>query len=195
MRAGPGRLDERPQARDVATVTPLLVLPILVVVLAHNPSHGSVHHKKGQHAAPVTEKLGPSLTQERILRRRVARLARLALLERRKALLQEFVVRAATETPAFRDDRVTEVGPGIIVGPATVTIDFLGSPVIRVRVRNASTVVATPLLVARLRAADGSEASAALAVRPLGPGESRVLEAACPRSLTPVSVRWEALTP
>lgn len=170
------------------------ILPLaLAAVVALGPDHGAHHHSKGHRRVHAAAKKTTSVSEERLLRRRVARLARLALLERRQAILEGFVRRAATEASAFRDDREVDAGSGIVVGPAVVSVDFLGSPLVRARVRNSSSEVVSPLLEVVIRSADGQEARASIALEPLEPGASRTVELACPASLVPVSLRWVAV--
>jgi hypothetical protein len=131
--------------------------------------------------------------QERALRRRVVRLARIKMLERREAMLFAFLAKSHAEAPLFADTAERDVGSGVFVGPTIVTLDFLGSAVIRVTVRNASGVRASPLLTAHLRTADGTEFGVSAAVESLAPGVSRTIDVASPTFDVPVSLTWSAM--
>lgn len=149
----------------------------------------SFRHKPHQPPTTSLTAVGPSLLQERALRRRVVRLARIKMLERRQAMLFEFLARAHSEAPLFDDQQIVELGNGIWVGPTVVTSDFLGSPIIRTHVRNASGGPLAPLLTAHLRASNG-EASASIPVGMLGPGMTRAVEVRSPLTVRPLSLRW-----
>ena len=71
------------------------------------------------------------------MRRRV-RLARIKMFERRQAMLFEFLAKTHTESLLFEDTTVSDIGGGIVIGPTSVTLDFLGSPIVRTTVRNTS---------------------------------------------------------
>ena len=136
----------------------------------------------------------PTLAQERALRRRIVRLARIKMLERRQALLLSFLAKAHTETLLFEKATVN-LGGGLEVGPTIVTLDFLGSPIVRAQVRNASTQRASALLTAHLRAANGAQMSASIMVDRLEPGTVRSIELLCPcsRAIAPTAVWWSAM--
>ena len=158
-----------------------------LLLASHLAAHSCLHHgKRTHHAACVKTVAGdPTLVEEKALRRRAARLA---YLERRAALLEAFLTRAATEAPAFMDTRVARLA-GVDVGPTLVTRDFLGSPVLRVRLRNAG-APASILLTARMRSRNGSLAEASTAVERINTGESRNVELTYPGELAPASVEW-----
>jgi hypothetical protein len=142
---------------------------------------------------PILTAAGPSVAQERALRRRVVRLARIKMLERRQAMLFEFLAKSHTERPLFADGVEHDVGYGLFVGPTIVTLDFLGSPIVRATVRNASNARAAPLLTAHLRTADGAEFAVSAAVESIAPGETRHVDMESPTFATPVSVTWSAM--
>lgn len=137
--------------------------------------------------------VGPSIVQERALRRRVVRLARIKMLERRQAMLFDFLAKAHTETPLFVDRSSTAVGGGIIVGPTTVTIDLFGSPMIRASVRNIGTTRASPLLTVSLRTGDGVVMRASTLVERLEPGATRQIELLCPMRGRPSALTWSVM--
>jgi hypothetical protein len=137
--------------------------------------------------------LEPSTATERALRRRVVRLARIKMLERRERLLREFLANAHTETPLFEDRSTADAGGGVLIGPVAVTRDFLGEPMLRAMVRNASAATIAPLITVRVRAAEG-ERRASIALEPLAPGESRRIELVVPARITLIALSW-SLTP
>jgi hypothetical protein len=178
--------------RDEAGMVPIIVPLLAAAALGAHPLE---RRKKPHTPAPASAltAIGPSVMQERALRRRVVRLARIKMLERRQAMLLEFLAKSHAQTPLFADDVEHDVGGGIFVGPTMVTLDFLGSAVVRVRVRNASHVRASPLLTAHLRTADGTEFAVSAAVEPLEPGASRQIDVASPTLAAPVSLTWSAM--
>ena len=116
-------------------------------------------------------------------------MTRLAL---RRELLHDFLVETRTETAAFVDARIVHVAGSIDVGPATVDVDFIGSPIVRARVRNVSRQRVDVLLSATLRDKRGRHVSATTRVGPLEAGASRAIELLSPASLVPASVEWTA---
>ena len=148
-------------------------------------------YKRKMHRPPaVGSAAEPSVLQERWLRRRVVRLARIKMLERREAVLFDFLARAHTETPLFVDPHVAAAGAGISIGPTTVTLDFLGSPIVRATVRNTSASRAAPLLTVTLRAADGTTSRASVLVETLDAGAARTVELLSPTRGRPTSLSW-----
>jgi hypothetical protein len=121
---------------------------------------------------------------------RTVRAARVALLALRREMLHDFLVEAGTEHPAFFDARVTHVAAGIDIGPTTVSIDFLGAPIVRARVRNRSDRSTSQLVTVRVRNRHGRIMEASTWVERLEPGGSREIELLCPESLTPMGVEW-----
>jgi hypothetical protein len=119
-------------------------------------------------------------------------MTRLALLQRRQALLHEFLVRANTETPLFRDPSVRAPVPGLLVSATFVSRDLIGSPIIRARVTNRRPAIASIVLTADLADAKGVAARASLALMLL-PAETRTIELLCPSDLVPVSLHWSAV--
>jgi len=114
---------------------------------------------------------------------RANRELQLALLARREAMLHDFLVEIGTERPAWQDPQVYQVANGISIGPASVDIDFVGNPVIRARITNATT---EPLdLVVSL-----DRAHASTLVERLQPGESRTIELLGARDFTPGRLDW-----
>ena len=131
-------------------------------------------------------------TFERALRRRVVRLARIKMLERRERELRKFLANSHSESPLFEDDSVSDAGAGLLVGPTIVTRDFLGDAMVRAIVRNASASRRMPLLIVHLNTAAGVHA-AALALAALDVGESRRIELIVPTRATPTGVHWSAM--
>lgn len=170
-----------------------IIVPMLAAAaLGAHP----LERRKKPHPFPPVATLtatGPSVLQERALRRRVVRLARIKMLERREAMLFAFLAKSHAETPLFTDALECGVGGGVFVGPTIVTLDFLGSAVVRVTVRNASRARVSPLLTAHLRTADGAEFAVSASVESLEPGASRTIDIASPTFATPVSLTWSAM--
>ena len=129
-----------------------------------------------------------SIAAERVERRRAVRLAIIAALTRREAALEDFLVSTATETPVLSVRESVSLGP-LDIGPTFVGVDFLGSPIIRSTVRNRSSISVSALLVAHV-AGGGSEAVASLALRAIGPGESRRVAMLCPAAIRPTALHW-----
>ena len=137
-----------------------------------------IHHTRAQ-----------SARDEKALEGKVMRMARLALLVRREALLHNFLIAARTETPLLRDDARRTLPPGIEISASTVTLDFLGSPVVRARVTSRSPVSQTFVLIAQLVDTAGARGRVGVAIA-LQPGETRTIELLCPSRLRPVSLIW-----
>ena len=112
------------------------------------------------------------------------------MLERREAMLFDFLTKAHTETPLFVDPHVVDARSGIHIGPTTVTLDFLGSPIVRVTVRNSTASRASPLLTVTLRSATGATARASVLVESLDAGTQRTVELLCPTRDRPASLTW-----
>jgi hypothetical protein len=123
------------------------------------------------------------------LQSRVARMERLAFLVRREALLHDFLIKARTETPVFHDDRTYRFDPGIEISATHVAADFIGSPIIRARVRNRTASRQMLLLEADLVSASGARSRAGAALT-LEPGETRTVELLCPARVAPASLIW-----
>ena len=158
--------------------------------LAAAPCRHSIKNRHHHPCAHMSTK-DTGLTAERMLRRRVVRMAHLAYLERKQTVLAEFLQRAETETPVFRDDRRVAFG-AITIGPTVVTRDFLGSAVIRARVRNDGEA-AFVLITALLRSPTSGRAEATSAVNLSAHGALRTIELECPPSLAPESVEWSVI--
>jgi hypothetical protein len=139
-----------------------------------------IHHARAQ-----------SVRDEKALQGRVMRMARLAVLVRREALLHDFLTAARTETPLLRDDARRTLPPGIEISTSTVTLDFLGSPVVRARVTSRSPVSQTFVLIADLVDTAGTRGRIGVAIA-LQPGETRIVELLCPSRLRPVSLIWSS---
>ena len=119
------------------------------------------------------------------------RLAKIAAFERRHALLQQFVLAAVSETALFEDARSVQVAPGVRIGPVIVSRDFVGSPIVRARVRNSGSQPVSLLLTAHLtNAASAADASLVL---DLSAGESRAASLLCPQALVPAHISWSAV--
>ncbi len=116
-------------------------------------------------------------------------MTKLALLVRREALLHDFLVAASTETPLLRDDATHRLSVGIEISKTSVTLDLLGSPIVRARVTSRAASTQTVVLVADLVDAHGAHgrSAAALALRP---AETRIVELLCPAKLSPISLIW-----
>jgi hypothetical protein len=123
---------------------------------------------------------------------RIARMTRLALLVCREALLHDFLVAATTEQPLFHDATTHKVSAGIEISSAAVTLDFIGNPIIRARVRSLLSAPQTALLIAEITDARGTRARAGAAVL-LQPGETRTIELLCPERLVPASLSWSTM--
>jgi hypothetical protein len=167
---------------------PVVIAALAALALTSVPCwHASKRiHPCRTHVAALRD---PAAAAERLLRRRVVRMARIAYLERKQAMLAEFLARAETEQPVLRDDRRLVFGP-ISIGPAAVTRDFLGSPVLRVRVRNDGGAVFA-LITARLRSATHATVEATAAVRLLAKEETREVQIEFPQDFAPLSIDWE----
>jgi hypothetical protein len=169
----------------------MLVEIAVAAVLAAYPHPHYKRKTKHHHAPPaVVSSLGPSVMQERALRRRVVRMARIKMLERREAMLFDFLAKAHTETPLFEDRAIASLGGGIVVGPTSVTVDFLGSPIVRAVVRNTTASPVSPLLTVTLRDATGALTRASFAIERLAPGASEKIEVLSPSHASPVSLTW-----
>jgi len=172
-----------------------LAAPMLAAAITYAPARHH-HTKKRHHAAGLYNGARPAkdpgIIQERALRRRTVRLARIVYFERREAQLIAFLTKTRTETLLFTDPAVVDAGGGIAVGPTTISIDFLGSAVVRARVRNGSAATATMLLTVTLRAADGGTARASTVLPALRPGQTRPVELTSPQAIAPTSAIWSA---
>jgi len=115
------------------------------------------------------------------------------LLAVRSALLHDFLVRAGTESAAFADARVVLDRSGMRIGPTTVDVDFLGSPIVRAVVSNGSSHPLDVLLGANVRDSHWRSARASIWIEHLEPGASRTAELYCPDALAPVSVEWTVM--
>jgi len=112
----------------------------------------------------------------------------------RHELLHDFLVEAGTQRPAFVDARIADAGFGLRIGPTSVDVDFIGSPIVRARVTNTTSQPLDALVVATVEDARGSSARASAWIERLSAHESRAIELFCPHSLEPVAVRW-SVTP
>ncbi|MBC5825881.1 MAG: hypothetical protein GIX02_13885 [Candidatus Eremiobacteraeota bacterium] len=171
------------------------------IALTESPATAAVHQVKKKHTRkkrkpacgqPEASSPDSSRQEERLLRRRVVRLARIAMLERREALLSEFLVGASTERQVMRDDRRHALAEGIEFDDVSVTLDFVGSPIIRARVTNTSPDHVSYVVTAVIATSDGPKATASLAIERLAPHESRRIELLCPAALVPSSIEWSA---
>jgi hypothetical protein len=117
---------------------------------------------------------------------------RLELLQQREALLHDFLVRTQTETPQFEDRRTYRLDIGVKVGPVVVTRDFIGSPIIRVRVTNITSTDLSFLLSARLTSKNGAVSGASTVIL-LHAYETRTAELLCPDSIAPQSLTWSTM--
>lgn len=126
---------------------------------------------------------------------RFPRDSRLTLLALRRELLHDFLVETGTEKPAFTDARIVDVGDSITIGPTIITIDFVGNPIIRARVRNGGNRTKQVVVSATVRsgANTGAGAEASAIIERLGPGESRSVELIAGSATMPTAVTWKAL--
>jgi len=169
----------------------ILIAAALACALTAHPR--TDHRRKPSHPPAASVSAGPSVMQERALRRRLVRLARIKMLERRQAMLFEFLAKTHTESPLFEDNAVSDIGGGIVIGPTSVTLDFLDSPIVRTTVRNASKARVSPVLTVHLRMQSGDELRASTALDALEPGASRTVDMLCPSRGHPVSATWSAI--
>jgi hypothetical protein len=114
------------------------------------------------------------------------------LAAKRAAMLHDFVVRAATERVQVLDEHMYRLSPGVLVGPAVVTTDFVGSPIVRVRVTNPNADAVTLLLEVRVADAAGHESAASTVVR-LSANDTRTFELLCPDTVIPVRLTWHTM--
>ncbi len=114
------------------------------------------------------------------------------LAAKRAAMLHDFVVRAATERVRVLDEHIYRLSPGVLVGPAVVTTDFVGSPIVRVRVTNPNADAVTLLLEVRVADAAGHESAASTVVR-LSANDTRTFELLCPDTVIPVRLTWHTM--
>ncbi len=120
-------------------------------------------------------------------------MAQLAALVRREALLRDFLIGARTERPLFRDDAVHRLAPDVEISATSVSVDFLGSAIIRARVRSLGNTPQVFTLIARIANREGAVASASAAVM-LDAGAARSVELLCPRGVSPVSLEWSSVS-
>jgi hypothetical protein len=151
-------------------------------------------------AAAIVASPAPSFSPFPYYRKRKARTAARAPIARRTewslfsssvrhALLRDFLIETRSQTPAFVDARIQTRG-GVLVGPTTVDVDFLGCPIVRARVANPSRKLVDVLLRADLHDARGRIVHASAWVEDLGPSAARPVELTYPTSMQPVSVEW-----
>jgi len=133
----------------------------------------------------------PAGSADLVLRRRIGRLLHLAQLEQRERDLHYFLIRVRTETRALIDDEVHTLDVGLQIGPAVVTRDFLGNPIIRAQIHNLQPHAVFALIEAQVRSNDGHTGSAAVALS-LAAGDNRIIELACPNGILPSALTWTA---
>jgi hypothetical protein len=167
------------------------MLALLALVLAlWMPSPARIVPCSAPSPAPVP--------RHHYVRRRSSRAAssekcvRLQLLQRREALLADFLIRARTETTQFEDSRSYRLDVGVRIGPVVVTVDFIGSPIIRARVTNLNEGDVSFLLSANLTSKTGAVSGASTVVV-LHARETRSIELLCPDSLVPQTLTWSTL--
>jgi len=141
--------------------------------------------------APLPHRRRVRAVQKTAAQAKLLRAEQTALLALRQEMLHDFLVRVGTEAPAFQDLRVQAVDGGVTVGPTAVDIDFLGSPIVRARVRNTTRQIQTLMLTAVLRAGQ-TTARATVIVDRLGSRESRAVELFVPEAFVPKSVSWQS---
>ncbi len=182
---------------------PLVMLPLLAA-LAFSPPEKVCDGISGARGFAAHAQAAPnasSLPDPKRKRRKVggrnssaalSRCVRYALLQRREALLHDFLVRARTETPEFVDARAYPLGVGVTIGPVIVTKDFVGSPIIRAKVSNRRGVPVSFLLSASIASDRGAQSGASTVVI-LHAFETRTIELLCPESITPRALTWSTL--
>jgi len=122
-----------------------------------------------------------------------ARRERLRILTIQHEAMRDILVEAGTETPMFEDAAAAPVARGISVGPTAVDVDFLGSPIVRARVRNATADTVDLLLTAIIVDRSGRRVEASAAVERLAGGDTRSVELFCPAIVVPAKVFWKAM--
>jgi hypothetical protein len=105
-------------------------------------------------------------------------------------MLHDFLVEVGTEAPAFADRRIITLSIGVLIGPTSGDVDFLGSPIIRARVRNISGHRLDFLVTAWIRDGRGKTASMSIFVDDLPPDAARVIELLSPAPLHPAAIDW-----
>jgi hypothetical protein len=154
--------------------------PSLSAALSSDQSKNSAHPKRGR-------------TRRRSSHAALnAKCLRLELLQRREALLHDFLIRTQTETPQFEDRRTYRLDIGAKVGPVVVTRDFVGSPIIRVQVTNVTSADLSFLLSARLASKNGASSGASTVIL-LRAHETRTVELLCPDTIVPQSLTWSTM--
>ncbi len=152
------------------------------------------------HAARRAHHAGIGAVRGAVVRKKRSRSSKRALSQRgelfailaaRHAMLHDFLVETATETPAFVDRRVVDAG-GVRIGPTSVDIDFLGDPVVRATVLNPSAREMDVMLRADVEDTIGHRAHASTWVQ-LRPGASRAIEVLAPGLHGAAAVRWSAI--
>ena len=166
--------------REAWRMIPAFIAAIAVSSVLH------VHPKRKRHVAAPRQN---TLASERVLRRRVVRLALIAQLTRRKTELEDFLASTETETPLMRVGKAV-LNAGAEIGPTSITSDFLGSPIVRATVHNRSTSLLNGILTAHIAGAGGKEIALSYAVEALAPGASQPVELLCSAPLMPISLRW-----
>lgn len=136
--------------------------------------------------------LGVHDSRRRLAGRQRPACLRFELMRRRQAWLHDFLIRARTETPEFRDARTYQLDVGVSLGPVVVTRDFVGSPIIRATLRNLTDEDTQFLLEAVVGSAGDASSGASAAVH-LYPYEVRVIELLCPKSMIPHSLTWRTM--
>jgi hypothetical protein len=160
----------------------------MITLVAAAALSAMLHARPKRKRHPVAPRQVPIAT-ERVVRRRIVRLAVIAALTRRETALEDFLAQTETETPLVRLDTATSLSD-VEIGPSSIANDFLGSPIVRARVRNRSRQIFTGLLIAHVEDAAGKKVDLSYAVDSIAPGESRSIEMLCPAQMTPVSLRW-----
>jgi hypothetical protein len=166
-----------------------MIALIAAASLSIAPCHPQRFAKRRRAECTTSARKDPAIVAERMLRRRVVRMARIAYFEREQTLLSEFIARAATEQTLFRDDRRLRFGQ-VEIGPVIVTRDFLGSPVLRARIHNERAAPLGVLLTARLNGAGGQTCEATTAAQLRADGAAQTVELSCARATNPISVEW-----
>lgn len=145
------------------------------------------------HFTPVRHRHPRVATTKAKAAMKVLRERRQAMLALRAQILHRYLIEVATERPVFQDGRSIDAGHSLGIGPTSVDVDFLGSPIVRTRVSNRSSGIVDVLVTVFLAASDGNAAAASVVVEHLRPGEARLIELACPAAMTPHTLRWQVL--
>ncbi len=160
----------------------------MITIVAAAALVATLHARPKRKRRPVAPRQNP-IAAERVVRRRIVQLAVIAQLTRRETELEDFLALTKTETPLVRVDKTTMLGD-VEIGPSTVSVDFLGSPIVRASIRNHSRLQFAGILTAHLSYGVGKEIEVSYALDALAPGETRAFEILYPAAISPTNLRW-----